>query len=174
MMVRPAPTWSRAPWWARCTDPREVEMVREQDAGEWDDMRYDYGVGWPWAWASFKFECDRVLDPVTGKTENGPRWAVQLPSREFSVNGIRAFDINFLTWNPIWPGLIASTVFWGLASFALTALAGRFVRRRRLAKGLCPECRYDLRGLAPGTVCPECVVGLFPLSDGQRMRRASG
>lgn len=29
-------------------------------------------------------------------------------------------------------------------------------RRRRLKRGACPTCGYDLKGLATGTLCPEC------------------
>ena len=67
-----------------------------------------------------------------------------------------AFWIPFL---PL-PGLFYSWAFWSvLACALLSALA--FARiTRRLAKGLCPKCAYDL-GDAPR--CPECgTIVLIP------------
>ena len=31
--------------------------------------------------------------------------------------------------------------------------------RRRKLVGRCPHCHYDLRGLPPGSLCPECGRG---------------
>ena len=56
---------------------------------------------------------------------------------------------------PIWPGLLADTVFYAALFAALhqpTTLARRSIRRKR---GHCPACNYDLQGLDSPT-CPEC------------------
>ncbi|MCK4873483.1 MAG: hypothetical protein KAS72_12215 [Phycisphaerales bacterium] len=62
---------------------------------------------------------------------------------------------NIVPLSPIWVGLTANSVCYGLLFF-LAFLGGkhgrRFARRRR---GRCPLCAYDLRGeLDAG--CPEC------------------
>lgn len=57
-------------------------------------------------------------------------------------------------------GTIVMVVLWPLpptmaaAGWQLRAWGTRTATRPR--RGLCPACAYDLRGLAPGTVCPEC------------------
>jgi hypothetical protein len=58
---------------------------------------------------------------------------------------------------PIWPGFAISTVFYAFVLWLL--FAGPFVVRRwrRIRRGLCPKCAYDLRGTPEGaTACPEC------------------
>lgn len=60
-----------------------------------------------------------------------------------------------------WPGWVHNTI--SAVSFAGMVLCARWprlllpsVRRSdRLARGLCPKCRYDIRALG-GTRCPEC------------------
>lgn len=148
---------SPAPWWCRANDPREVALLLEQDFEQWDDMRYDYAVGWPWP--AFRYEEDRVatFDGTRLSSVGRPRLGHALEPRMFTAGGVAtAFDKNFLTWNPIWPGLIASTSFWGLASFLLSVGLSGWRRRRRLARGRCPSCGYDKRGLDANAACPEC------------------
>lgn len=48
----------------------------------------------------------------------------------------------------LWPPALATT--------GAGALLILFVRRKYRQPWLCPACRYDLRGLSPGTPCPEC------------------
>jgi len=39
----------------------------------------------------------------------------------------------------------------------------------RTLRRLCPKCRYDLRGLLPGSRCPECGTGeCLPGHEGGR------
>jgi hypothetical protein len=61
-----------------------------------------------------------------------------------------------LPCNPLWPGFLVDTAFWGGAAFMVWSAPGfvrRGVRRRR---GRCVRCGYELKGLA---VCPECGGG---------------
>jgi hypothetical protein len=68
-----------------------------------------------------------------------------------------------ITWNqPGWRSefIIIDILLWPVAPLLLGTggilvwTSTRAERRRR--KGLCPTCRYDLKGLAAGTGCPEC------------------
>lgn len=68
--------------------------------------------------------------------------------------------IRNLPLTPIWKGYLANSLFYaavwliiGLAATCSTRVARRTLRRRR---GLCTRCAYDLKGLTPGTPCPEC------------------
>ncbi len=47
----------------------------------------------------------------------------------------------------------------GAAGGAYCFLSGRWLIKRLLRglhEGKCPQCGYDIRGLAPGDPCPEC------------------
>ncbi|MEQ9096198.1 MAG: hypothetical protein RIE32_08050 [Phycisphaerales bacterium] len=68
-------------------------------------------------------------------------------------------DIAF-PWRPIWPGLLANTLFY--AALALTPMAllrWRRTRRRR-ARGLCVACGYALGERV--SACPECGLESRP------------
>ncbi|MCW5776274.1 MAG: hypothetical protein KIS87_07550 [Phycisphaeraceae bacterium] len=62
---------------------------------------------------------------------------------------------------PIWPGLLLNTLFYAAIWFALFTGLAALRTARRLRRGLCPVCRYDLRGL-PQHACPECGWGKDP------------
>ena len=65
---------------------------------------------------------------------------------------------RYLPLRPLWPGFAVNTVFYAVILWGL--FAGPFVVRRwrRIRRGLCPKCAYDLRGTRGGaaTACPEC------------------
>ena len=79
-------------------------------------------------------------------------------SEDFSVVHDSSLDLRGmrLPVNPIWPGFAINTVFYACVLWLL--FAGPFVlrRRRRIRRGLCPKCAYDLRGTPEGVACPEC------------------
>ncbi len=62
---------------------------------------------------------------------------------------------------PIWPGLFLNTLFYAAIWFAFFTGLAAVRTGRRLRRGLCPVCRYDLRGL-PERACPECGWGRKP------------
>ena len=67
-----------------------------------------------------------------------------------------------------WIGYLVDPPFWIVAMLSLISAvrALRWIgsaltapsKRDLLARGICPTCRYDLRGL-PSDVCPECGTG---------------
>jgi len=56
---------------------------------------------------------------------------------------------------PIWPGFAINTVFYAVVLWLLFAAPFALRRWRRIRRGLCPKCAYDLRGTQT-SVCPEC------------------
>ena len=56
----------------------------------------------------------------------------------------------------LWPGFAINTIFYAAILWLLFAGPGMLRRRRRrLKRGLCPHCAYDLRGI-DSPRCPEC------------------
>ena len=56
---------------------------------------------------------------------------------------------------PLWPGFAINTIFYAAILWLLFAIPFALRRRRRIKRGLCPACAYDLRGNDSKT-CPEC------------------
>ena len=55
----------------------------------------------------------------------------------------------------IWPGFLIDTLFYAALWLGLIVGFGATKRALRTRRGLCPKCKYDLRGdLDAG--CPEC------------------
>ncbi len=56
---------------------------------------------------------------------------------------------------PLWPGLVANTLIYGLLWWLGLAARRMVICNRRFRRGLCPICRYDL-GFNNTAGCPEC------------------
>ena len=57
----------------------------------------------------------------------------------------------------IWPGFVMNTLFYAVVTWLLIVIPSRLRRWRRLRRGLCPKCAYDLRGRSTeSATCPEC------------------
>ena len=64
---------------------------------------------------------------------------------------------RLLPYEPIWPGFAINTVFYAGVLWLLFAAPFALRRWRRIKRGLCPKCAYDLRGTPKdATACPEC------------------
>lgn len=63
-----------------------------------------------------------------------------------------------LTWRPLWPGLIANTLVYGVLWFGALAYVRFAQRRGRSQRGECTACGYSREGLMLGAPCPECGV----------------
>lgn len=58
-----------------------------------------------------------------------------------------------------WTSVDLTLPLWTLLVVPISALAWRYLsHRRRICRGLCPFCSYDLRASASG-LCPECGYG---------------
>jgi hypothetical protein len=66
---------------------------------------------------------------------------------------------------PVMPGFAINTIFYAVIAWAMFAGPGLIKRRRRIKRGLCVRCAYDLRGRAgdiSGGSCPECGAAPSP------------
>ncbi len=139
--TRPAETM--VPWWADDTIP----IYQDHNMAL-------YGSGWPvhalWWWEDtlLYYDPDAIAH---GGIKLSP-WTK--PNNPQLQRNNRAIPLM-----PIWPGLVADTAFYSFCTFGLFALwqGGVLTRRwwRLKHKGLCPNCKYDLRELT-SEKCPEC------------------
>jgi hypothetical protein len=61
----------------------------------------------------------------------------------------------------LWPGFAINAVFYAAILWLLFAASFALRRWRRIKRGLCPKCGYDLRGSADdSSLCPECGAGV--------------
>jgi hypothetical protein len=68
-------------------------------------------------------------------------------------------EIDGFPLRPIWPGFAINTVLYAAILYMLLAAPFALRRWRRIKRGLCPKCGYDLRGrgnAADAATCPEC------------------
>ncbi|HEV8291803.1 MAG TPA: hypothetical protein VGP94_07750 [Tepidisphaeraceae bacterium] len=99
---------------------------------------------------------------------------------DWHVGGVKYFrsDRRYVNQPPmqawVWGFLIVTVPYWLLAIFTAilpaivgAQLAGGVRRRRRIARGMCPGCGYDLR--ASSGICPEC--GTKVETTGAALRR---
>jgi hypothetical protein len=57
---------------------------------------------------------------------------------------------------PLWPGFALNTIFYAALAWILWQIPLALRRHRRRRAGRCTRCNYDLKGLPPGSPCPEC------------------
>lgn len=67
--------------------------------------------------------------------------------------GTRSKGPVWLPLRPLWPGFAVNTALYAGALVPLSAVPGALRRRRRIRRGLCPECKYPV-GMRE--VCTEC------------------
>jgi hypothetical protein len=142
------------------------------------DLAKTYGVsartfGWTTYWVGFE-------DDITVVVFGGwPAYAVRgcrhttvdfspPPARKFARSEYRGVidvsdsdQLRLLPYTPIWPGFAINTVFYAVVLWMLSAVPIALRKRRRIKRGWCPKCAYDLRGRAPGSkACPECGIAV--------------
>jgi hypothetical protein len=67
---------------------------------------------------------------------------------------------------PIWPGFAINTVFYAAVLWMLFAAPFALRKWRRIRRGLCPKCGYDLRNRPmDAAVCPECGAEVRSCQD---------
>lgn len=134
------------PYFRRNAPPRWASTLDISGLGGFEEV-HTGATGWPWR--AFASESWRRWTPAPGEpTEelrhnivllNTPRGRVMLPLR------------------PIWPGLLADVAAFSAVWLALLLATGAARAFIRNARGRCPACGYDRRGLPePHGACPEC------------------
>jgi len=64
-------------------------------------------------------------------------------------------DHFLFPYAPLWTGMVLNTIFYAIAIFILGSLKRTYRHARRLGKGRCPLCAYDLK-FDNATGCSEC------------------
>ncbi len=106
-----------------------TDLFRVMDAGPAESLKYQPEVSWRWRWRRW---ADRPMVFFR------PYWAAP------------DMNLDWIVSIPLWiPGVLSAAVL--VPPVLRTAR-----RRRRFKAGRCPRCGYDLAGLAPAAVCPEC------------------
>lgn len=143
------PQWAGPHRWLEL--PRWADLPEPKTLGSWPNNHYEIvqAHGWPMRALSFRFsntggvKVNAVSGPIIGGigllVDSSGAW----------------YQPRALPLRPIWPGLVVDLfawwVIWGFVLFGI----GRIRAWRRVRKGLCGGCGYDLRG-TPGDRCPEC------------------
>ena len=76
-----------------------------------------------------------------------PRWIPWSERGSVYISGLPTY--------PVWPGFAINTVFYAFIVWLVFAAPFALRRRRRIKRGLCSKCGYDLRGVR-SVACPEC------------------
>lgn len=139
--------------------------LREFRAGGMPTSGLEEARGWPALALCAEFEGFspfRTSAPMPLEIRRG----IALPPSEPGIQSLadyfagssgrpNAATIRALPLRPIWAGLAFDTLFYATLWWAVLAVPGFAVRHRRVLKGCCPRCAYDLRAdFAIG--CPEC------------------
>ena len=117
-------------------------------------LRIEAGWPLPCAWAiadeaeyfGERFGTGRIKNPSTFdrglEPDEGPVW-------------LRPQAVRRLPLKPMYAGLVINTLAYASVFWMVGALLRKRRRRRLWQRQICPECRYDLRGLLHAR-CPEC------------------
>jgi hypothetical protein len=128
------------PRWARLWRPAHWPRITSDRTIDWGQEVIEVGVGWPLP--------AMAIDRNTAGTI---RYGGGVPFAKSSRASLR-----FLSWRPILTGFMADTLLWSACLAGLVVPIRFWIRARRRRRWQCAACRYDLRGLAAGAVCPEC------------------
>jgi hypothetical protein len=102
---------------------------------------------------SLSMRGETIATEVARTTNHG--WPI---GGELFVELIPGLFGSVIPGRPIWPGFAINTVFYAAILWVLFAAPFALRRWRRIKRGLCPKCGYDLRGSATTNACPECGV----------------
>lgn len=113
----------------------------------------DTAMGWPWRAVRGEMVYAYKLAPVDEKgTSTGLAQILVDTSHGFVDLGM----LGPVPYLPIWRGLVFDLLVFMLPWYLLLWGVSAARRRRRLRRGRCVECNYDMARLDAGVVCPEC------------------
>ena len=142
-LSKPRSAEQALPHWSRLTSPSsnwDREHIQSQE---------EAAFGWPWLVLSWRvdrsvsrYETDRRLDRIA--------YGLKIEASD----RVRALP-KILPLRPVWPGLLLGSVVYALILWAVAKNLVALVRLRRLLRGRCYACGYDIKwDLVHG--CPEC------------------
>ncbi len=117
-------------------------------------LAYTFSAGWP---------CRSVCATTLGMGND-----VVDVFKSSRTDGIRLTGLDFdnenlvrvLPLRPLLPGFAINTIFYAAILWLIFIVPFALRRQRRINRGLCPQCAYDLRGRSPqSNTCPECGGG---------------
>ena len=142
--------WS---WWMHHRPPNvtleTLETTRISNVGAAVDFLFPMDVNAPQVTAS------RISAGWPYVSFKGSFWTINL-QRGFSEGIGRIPNLRAIPYDPVWPGFAINTVFYAVVLWLLLAALVALRRRRRIRRGLCQKCAYDLRGAPESATCPEC------------------
>lgn len=120
-----------------------------------DILIYGHGFGY------YRANAGRDYNGIAVRKSGWPMLAMQTEAasegnspidRGWGARGYRVGSAH-LPLRPIWAGLIVDLALWTALPWAIFAGLSAARVRRRMSRGLCVRCRYDIHGLE---TCPEC------------------
>lgn len=134
------------PFWSAANEPPSTEPL-DTWAGHAED-----GRGWPFICLASTID---ATISTRGWTYGRVSWGMRLPSTQGPDLMPRSLPLR-----PIWIGLLADTVFYGLLILLIFHAIRLSRRRHRTRQGRCARCGYPA---GPSPRCPECGE-LLPLA----------
>jgi hypothetical protein len=132
------------PTWSRFRESR----LGSSTGSSYLPMWREYAWGWPVLAMRFRQEADTARQSQQVFDAIGMPFRTPIPMTPRSSK-------EFLPIGLIWPGFAINTLFYAATLWSLFAALGVVRRWRRIKRGLCAKCAYDLRG-SNASACPEC------------------
>ena len=126
-------------------DPRPAYASPSWNESPLDATYMHVRHGWPWLCAQGR----QIRNPL------GQGWTIVYTFYSKTAQGSVA-----IPYFPIWPGLLANTLFYATMTLALLAALRLNRTRRRRKRGRCIACGYKLGDGV--TTCPECGLEAEP------------
>ncbi len=123
---------------------------------QWSAYRVVDAVGWPWPAFCGRYDINIIqrgpevrYGTVHHSFQIEPTPRSSSASTPFTAPALLPYDII-----PV--GILMNVSIYSLLIFFSLAGCGRIIAFLRLSKGLCPSCKYDLRGIGTSAGCSEC------------------
>tara|TARA_R110002073_G_scaffold118918_5_gene259289 strand:- start:232043 stop:232852 length:810 start_codon:yes stop_codon:yes gene_type:complete len=126
---------------------QDSETPAQTDMLSFAEIKY----GWPALSHRVRGAYNESVSNIDNSFKSKAHGGVGLPiTKPGAMSGSIAFP-----YQPIWTGLIINTLFWSIIIATLLSIKRAFRHARRMRKGQCPLCSYDLEYVSVNG-CPEC------------------